>query len=433
MVSTVITHLSNTLNIVPPAPTPHPNWLYFNGEFNTNLMPSGFTNFDDELLTYTGSIGNLQYLIQYRSSNFLLEYMGTPKIIQFLGEHSNSWELTNNELKRVQTGNLPPDGDYYNDYRAYLFLPISIPHTFVKACFEFDWVGDAVNVQTGEEARLRVATTNSGLILINSKPNGQYEWSDDVVAGTYTREFPIGAIEYAYPYVTGEPFYFCLEPYLTTREMILREVWFEEAPTELPNNVIFDQGAFNTNRMKPGFSLNNILTVQSVYPGTVATEGMAKIRNNFTSQIAADDGTTFVNYGTDENLLQKDFGYLEHFGRSNTNNNVDECDYVFPIRVGNLLQEGYTKLHIAVQRSAVGIESATSRSRYMTINVDTIEADNTLSIKCYKQHNFGSNPSFSRLVDVTVDLNANGYDWKPDYLEILMDHGTYVINKIWFD
>lgn len=220
MVSTVITHLSNTLNIVPPAPTPHPNWLYFNGEFNANLMPSGFTNFNDELLTFTGSTGTLNYRINYSSSNFLKPYLTEPNIIQFQGLHANSWELTNGILKRVQTGEIPLDGDTYNDYHCALFIPISIQNNqFSKAYIEYEWVGEKIADNYNEQVDFKIRVDGTA----GAMTTRGYESKYDSTPGVYIQELTILPLtQYMVAYR-----YYQFEPFLLTREIQIKEIWFE--------------------------------------------------------------------------------------------------------------------------------------------------------------------------------------------------------------
>ena len=130
---------------------PHPNWLYYGGEFNTNYMPSGFTNFADELVTFRGSTGTLNYQLNYANTNFLSQYMGTPHIIQLLGNDACSWELTNGELKNIQTGTIPQGADLFNNYHGAILIPVSIPATFTKAYIQFELTGEEVGYMNTAE------------------------------------------------------------------------------------------------------------------------------------------------------------------------------------------------------------------------------------------------------------------------------------------
>ncbi|MBP3867487.1 MAG: hypothetical protein J6D38_00095, partial [Solobacterium sp.] len=60
---------------------PEGDVLFVNGGFNTQLMPAGFTNFDAMLVPYeqgNGDVATMQYLIQYTSTNFMKDLVGTP-------------------------------------------------------------------------------------------------------------------------------------------------------------------------------------------------------------------------------------------------------------------------------------------------------------------------------------------------------------------
>ena len=198
-------------------PTHHEHWLYFGGEFNTALMPEGFTNFADELLTYRDNTGTLNYQLNYSNSNFLRNYMETPHIVQLLGNNANSWELTSGILKYVQTGNIPQDADVYNDYHGALLLPVSIPDTFTKAYITFEYVGDIAVDMSQVDLKLRAQGTGGAL---GARSYADY-YPDQI--GEYTYSMDITALtQYFVAYR-----YFQFEPYLKTREIRIKEIWFE--------------------------------------------------------------------------------------------------------------------------------------------------------------------------------------------------------------
>ena len=202
--------------VVPPTPA-HEHWLYYNGAFNTELMPSGFTNFDDMLVTFTGATGTMNYQIQYANTNFLRDYMGTPHIVQFVGTPADSWELTNNILKRVQTGTIPSDAEVWNYYHAAILFPLNIPNTFSKAHIKYEYIGEALDLIYKANCIMR-AQTNSGALATHSE-NESYPST----AGEYEDEVDIYQLSQSY---IGYA-YFQFEPYLVTREVIVKEIWFE--------------------------------------------------------------------------------------------------------------------------------------------------------------------------------------------------------------
>lgn len=196
---------------------PHPNWLYYGGEFNTNYMPSGFTNFADELVTFRGSTGTLNYQLNYANTNFLSQYMGTPHIIQLLGNDACSWELTNGELKNIQTGTIPQGADLFNNYHGAILIPVSIPATFTKAYIQFELTGEEVGYMNQVEMHLRAEGTTGTLTAYSTKTD-----SPDTPT-TYTYSLDIRELTAAYVAYR----YYQFEPFLLTREVIIKEIWFE--------------------------------------------------------------------------------------------------------------------------------------------------------------------------------------------------------------
>ncbi len=130
--------------ITPPEPMLE-NVLYEDGQFNKSLMPSGFTNFDDMLVTYTGMASDQR--IMYNS--LIDQYFNTPHIIQMQGNHAESWEC-NNGLKRIQT-TIPPAGTDETDIVTYYSSEIIIPvivgdHDYSKVCITYELGGTFIGV-----------------------------------------------------------------------------------------------------------------------------------------------------------------------------------------------------------------------------------------------------------------------------------------------
>lgn len=194
----------------------HEHWYYFNGRFNTELMPSGFTNFQDKLVTFRGATGTLNYNLEYANTNYLSSYMGTPYIPQLLGEHADSWELTDNVLKRVQTGDIPLSADPWNDYHGAILFPLAIPNTFTKAHIKYEFVGESINIIYKTDFKLRIQS-NGGSLGALSEAEATPEQ-----AGEYEEEVTI--YSYSQSYVGYK--YFQFEPYLVTREVRVKEIWF---------------------------------------------------------------------------------------------------------------------------------------------------------------------------------------------------------------
>lgn len=121
------------------------NVLFENGKFNTALMPPGFTNFNDMLVTYTGSVSDGPILY----NSLIDQYFNTPHIIQLQGTHAESWEC-NSGLKRIQT-TVPPSGTSETDIVTYYSSEIIIPvvigdNDYSKVCITYELSGTFIGV-----------------------------------------------------------------------------------------------------------------------------------------------------------------------------------------------------------------------------------------------------------------------------------------------
>ena len=127
---------------VPPMPE---NVLFENGKFNTALMPPGFTNFNDMLVTYTGSVSDGP--IMYNS--LIDQYFNTPHIIQLQGTYADSWEC-NSGLKRIQTTTPPPgtdETDIVTYYSSEIIIPVIIgDNDYSKVCITYELGGTFIGV-----------------------------------------------------------------------------------------------------------------------------------------------------------------------------------------------------------------------------------------------------------------------------------------------
>ena len=127
----------------PPTPPMEQNVLYENGQFNQELMPAGFTNFNDMLVTYTGMASDNG--IMYNS--LIDQYFNTPHIIQLQGTYADSWEC-NGALKRTQT-TVPPPGTDETDIVTYYSSEIIIPviigdNDYSKVCITYELSGTLI-------------------------------------------------------------------------------------------------------------------------------------------------------------------------------------------------------------------------------------------------------------------------------------------------
>lgn len=204
------------------------------------------------------------------------------------------------------------------------------------------------------------------------------------------------------------------------------------ATPQLPANVIYDSGRFNDDRMKQGFSLNNILTAQSVYPGTSYSNGIRAINGYFTQQIEAADGKTFESIGTSGSGIEETGQYLEHIGTSATDDDVDGCAIFLPVEMNRLSEEGYSTLHILFDWSTEGIADP-SQLVYGIIYGFAKKTEN------YQLFDIGGGAirlektSTLTEFEFSENLGGSGLNWIPTYIEIRVTHGTYHIKKIWFE
>lgn len=204
-----------------------------------------------------------------------------------------------------------------------------------------------------------------------------------------------------------------------------------QVPTPvLPDNVIFDQGVFNMNRMKAGFSLDNVLTSQEKYSGIPYYQGdMPITQGGFAQEIQADDGTVFANLGTNNEGMQIVGQALQHIGTEDYDYSKDGCNYFFPIDFDTLRQEGYSKLCIDMDYSTQGIVNPTSAYRRIEVYLYYVSG-NGLAPVGSQSFNLNDTPDF---VQHTLELSPSYLDYVPAYLELVMTHGTYNIYKMWFE
>lgn len=202
----------------------------------------------------------------------------------------------------------------------------------------------------------------------------------------------------------------------------------------LPSNVIFDSGQFNSQRMKAGFSLNNILTAQSVYSDISYNNGrMAIEMGGFTQYIQAADGKTFESIGTANSTLLNTGQYLEHIGTSANDESIDGCAIYLPVEMDSLDEEGYSTIHVLLDWSTEGIVSPE------LLNTGEIATIVKKTENDYKLNNIGggvlslgNTPTLTEY-EFNESLGGSGLGWVPSYIEIRVTHGTYHIKKIWFE
>ena len=204
------------------------NVLYEDGRFNTALMPSGFTNFSDMLVTYNGSIGTYTSRMMSDSYKLLEQYYNTPHIVQFQGTYADSWEYVNG-LQRIQT-TVPPAGtdepDIVNYYSSTIMIPIIVGKgDYTKFCVTYELGGTFIGVQfygKGEEDLIGLYEVNTGALSQAHFGNGSsitvpqtYTMKNDVITYSESR-----SNFYAWRYVE-------FFPKLGWSEVKIKKIWFE--------------------------------------------------------------------------------------------------------------------------------------------------------------------------------------------------------------
>lgn len=197
----------------------------------------------------------------------------------------------------------------------------------------------------------------------------------------------------------------------------------------LQNDVIFDDGRFNANRMKQGFDFeNNVAFIQDLYPGISFGDGQSAIANGAMYEvIQSDNGETLANHGTNNDVIYIEDGSITHVETSMLSSEAG-VDYYFPVNMQPITTEGYETLNITYgykkpsQESGVGnllvyLYGINSNYSMAYIGGETIVLPNTYT----EQENTTS-----------IQLDG-GLDKIPRYLRILMTSGTYHIKKIWFE
>lgn len=208
---------------------PEGDVLFVNGGFNTQLMPSGFTNFDDMLVPYemgNGDVATMQYLIQYTSSNFMKDLVGTPYIAMFKGDHADWWELDGPYLKRVQQTPMPSSDPFsYGHYSAALLIPVVIPNTYKKVHITYETKGNMIGCEMGEELSILYRQKNAQTQV----PAGYlYRSYDDTLQGLDPGEYEF---ELNIPNKSGEASfdgykYVEFNPWIGLEEVYIKKIWF---------------------------------------------------------------------------------------------------------------------------------------------------------------------------------------------------------------
>lgn len=200
---------------------PHPNWLVFGGECNPELMPAGYTNFNDMLVTLTGSVGQMWYDLQY--NKLVQNYIGTPHIIQLKGTDADSWVKDGGFLKRTQT-DVPSGADLVNYYCSELMIPVRIGTQFTKINVSYIYEGeepeyrDSLSAEVKMWSGRRSGTASYGNLSVDLSDSGF-----PMTAGSYTDSYDIPS----FPSWSDGWEYVGFFPTIVTKTIKIDEIWFE--------------------------------------------------------------------------------------------------------------------------------------------------------------------------------------------------------------
>lgn len=200
---------------------PHPNWLVFGGECNPELMPAGYTNFNDMLVTLTGTIGQMWYDLQY--SKLVQNYIGTPHIIQLKGTNADSWVKDGGFLKRTQSV-VPPGVDLVNYYCSELMIPVRIGTKFSKIHVSYSYEGEEPEYRDAIYAELKMQYgRKSGDSSYGNLYVGLSDYGYPMTAGSYTDSYDIPS----FPSWSDGWEYVGFFPTIVTKTIKIDEIWFE--------------------------------------------------------------------------------------------------------------------------------------------------------------------------------------------------------------
>ena len=200
---------------------PHTNWLVFGGECNPELMPAGYTDFDDMLVTLTGTVGQMWYDLQY--NKLVKDYIGTPHIIQLKGANADSWVKDGGFLKRTQEV-VPSGVDLVNYYCSELMIPVRIGTQFSKINVSYIYEGDVPEYRDAVYAEVKMQYgRKSGDSSYGNVYVGLSGDSYPMTAGSYTDSYDIPS----FPSWSDGWEYVGFFPTIVTKTIKIDEIWFE--------------------------------------------------------------------------------------------------------------------------------------------------------------------------------------------------------------
>lgn len=201
----------------------------------------------------------------------------------------------------------------------------------------------------------------------------------------------------------------------------------------LAQNVIFDGGRFNLNRMVSGFDLME--NIQGTPKEWGIGTGDAAIQGGYLSQYFGTNAILAA-YGT----LQEDGYYIEQnaitgVGRSR---NGMECGiaYFLPISMQSLQREGYSSLHVTISGNAVGVPNASQNDHGGWGMIRLFYNPNPAQLSSIGiGFTFNGGDGIEAETEETGSFSFSSYDLEqvPTYISITCRDGTTRFKKIWFE
>lgn len=201
----------------------------------------------------------------------------------------------------------------------------------------------------------------------------------------------------------------------------------------LAQNVIFDDGQFNLNRMVSGFDFNT--NIQSTPKEWGMATGQQAIEGGYMTQYIGTEAILAC-YGT----LQEEGYVIEEkaitgVGRSRTGSECGIC-YYLPVNMQDLQTEGYSCMKVTVSGNAVGLPNAGPNDRGGVANINvmyTPSAGYLSSISLGLNTNGGMGIEQETEETATITFSAGDLDKVPTYIRLSCWGGTTRFKKIWFE
>lgn len=198
------------------------------------------------------------------------------------------------------------------------------------------------------------------------------------------------------------------------------------------DNIIFENGAFNMNRMESGFDFTQ--NIQRTPQEWGISTGMSAIEGGYMTPYYG-TGAIFAAYGTErtEDYFLED-GTITGIGRSRSGGPCS-ISYYLPVTMRTLREEGYTMMKAIVSGNAAGMPNAGPNDYGGGANIGVLRMFET------RMNSWGSADSGAlgqgieeeEEKEITVDLsNSMDLDYAPAYIRLNSMGGTTRFKKIWF-